>query len=50
MILGSGNKRQVNANMNRDYEDQFNLDEVIDEIGVSDLLDGSDKSRSGKHL
>ena len=48
LLLGSGNKKQSGALINKDDDDHFDLDDVIDEIGVSDLLKDSDKKNSNK--
>ena len=48
LLLGSGNKKQSVALINKDDDDHFDLDDVIDEIGVSDLLKDSDKKNSNK--
>ena len=48
LLLGSGNKKQSVALINKDDDDHFDLDDVIDEIGVSDLLKDSDKKNNNK--
>lgn len=49
LLLGSSNKKNKQNTIDSHDDDHFDLDDVIDEIGVSDLLDKSDK-KLGKKL
>ena len=50
MLMGNSGSNKKMRDDHRDDDDHFDLDDVIDEIGVSDLLQNSDKKSSNKQL